>query len=135
MSLLRQGLQHQVLAGAPHRDGAQGSQEGLSRVRKGKLCFFYALGGCRAHPRVPDVRLTILVPQVLSDLWKHMRTVHGFYRRRTKIPKEELDLSTPVLQIANGIKNRDDKEIDEQKPKRRKTNSVGSKGDPDIKQE
>ena len=28
--------------------------------------------------------------KVLSDLWKHMRTVHGQYRRRTKIPKDGL---------------------------------------------
>ena len=27
--------------------------------------------------------------KVLSDLWKHMRTIHGHYRRRVKIPKEE----------------------------------------------
>jgi hypothetical protein len=27
--------------------------------------------------------------KVLSDLWKHMRTVHGLYRRRAKIPKEK----------------------------------------------
>ena len=27
--------------------------------------------------------------KVLSDLWKHMRTMHGQYRRRTKISKEE----------------------------------------------
>ena len=29
--------------------------------------------------------------KVLSDLWKHMRTVHGHYRRRAKIPKDALD--------------------------------------------
>lgn len=28
--------------------------------------------------------------KVLSDLWKHMRTVHGQYRRRAKIPKENV---------------------------------------------
>ena len=28
--------------------------------------------------------------KVLSDLWKHMRTVHGQYRRRVKIPKEKV---------------------------------------------
>ena len=28
--------------------------------------------------------------KVLSDLWKHMRTVHGLYRRRAKIPKDKL---------------------------------------------
>ena len=28
--------------------------------------------------------------KVLSDLWKHMRTVHGQYRRKLKIPKEEV---------------------------------------------
>jgi hypothetical protein len=28
--------------------------------------------------------------KVLSDLWKHMRTVHGLYRRRAKIPKEQV---------------------------------------------
>ncbi len=28
--------------------------------------------------------------KVLSDLWKHMRTVHGQYRRKIKIPKEEV---------------------------------------------
>lgn len=28
--------------------------------------------------------------KVLSDLWKHMRTVHGQYRRKIKIPKEEI---------------------------------------------
>ena len=27
--------------------------------------------------------------KVLSDLWKHMRTIHGHYRRRVKIPKDE----------------------------------------------
>ena len=27
--------------------------------------------------------------KVLSDLWKHMRTMHGQYRRRAKISKEE----------------------------------------------
>eukprot|EP00095_Tigriopus_kingsejongensis_P009653 maker-scaffold440_size170678-snap-gene-0.28 protein:Tk09653 transcript:maker-scaffold440_size170678-snap-gene-0.28-mRNA-1 annotation:"zinc finger protein" len=32
--------------------------------------------------------------KVLSDLWKHMRTVHGFYRRRAKIPKESLDMQS-----------------------------------------
>lgn len=26
--------------------------------------------------------------KVLSDLWKHMRTVHGQYRRKAKIPKD-----------------------------------------------
>ena len=31
-----------------------------------------------------------------------MRTVHGQYRRRTKIPKENLDLSSDVLQAGNG---------------------------------
>ncbi len=40
--------------------------------------------------------------KVLSDLWKHMRTVHGHYRRRAKIPKEELDLSSEVLQNGGG---------------------------------
>ena len=28
--------------------------------------------------------------KVLSDLWKHMRTVHGQYRRKVKIPKDEV---------------------------------------------
>jgi hypothetical protein len=28
--------------------------------------------------------------KVLSDLWKHMRTVHGLYRRRAKIPKDQV---------------------------------------------
>ena len=28
--------------------------------------------------------------KVLSDLWKHMRTVHGLYRRRAKIPKDQI---------------------------------------------
>ena len=28
--------------------------------------------------------------KVLSDLWKHMRTVHGQYRRRAKIPKDNV---------------------------------------------
>ena len=27
--------------------------------------------------------------KVLSDLWKHMRTIHGHYRRRVKIPKDK----------------------------------------------
>nr|XP_040572805.1 zinc finger protein 594-like [Lepeophtheirus salmonis] len=27
--------------------------------------------------------------KILSDLWKHMRTVHGYYRRKAKVPKEE----------------------------------------------
>ena len=40
--------------------------------------------------------------KVLSDLWKHMRTVHGHYRRRAKIPKEDLDLSSEVLQNGSG---------------------------------
>merc|ERR1711981_1515111 len=39
--------------------------------------------------------------KVLSDLWKHMRTIHGHYRRRVKIPKEEAILqmtstTTPI---------------------------------------
>lgn len=32
--------------------------------------------------------------KVLSDLWKHMRTVHGFYRRKAKIPKDSLDIQS-----------------------------------------
>lgn len=32
----------------------------------------------------------VLCGKVLSDLWKHMRTVHGKYRRKTKIPKDEV---------------------------------------------
>ena len=43
--------------------------------------------------------------KVLSDLWKHMRTVHGQYRRKTKIPKEELDLTSNVLQAGNANAN------------------------------
>lgn len=39
--------------------------------------------------------------KVLSDLWKHMRTVHGFYRRRVKIPKEALNLDSEVLAPGN----------------------------------
>ena len=35
--------------------------------------------------------------KVLSDLWKHMRTIHGHYRRRVKIPKEEA-----ILQMTSG---------------------------------
>ena len=44
---------------------------------KKKCCvyFFRACGVCG---------------KVLSDLWKHMRTVHGQYRRKLKIPKEEV---------------------------------------------
>ena len=35
--------------------------------------------------------------KVLSDLWKHMRTIHGHYRRRVKIPKEEALLQMTSL--------------------------------------
>ena len=48
----------------------------LSKLKK-EYCiyFFRACGVCG---------------KVLSDLWKHMRTVHGQYRRKLKIPKEEV---------------------------------------------
>ena len=41
--------------------------------------------------------------KILSDLWKHMRTIHGHYRRRVKIPKEEaiLQLSSDGISIEN----------------------------------
>ena len=41
--------------------------------------------------------------KVLSDLWKHMRTIHGHYRRRVKIPKEEaiLQLTSAGISIEN----------------------------------
>ena len=40
--------------------------------------------------------------QVLSDLNKHMRTVHGTYRRRTKIPREQLTGDKMEDQLTGG---------------------------------
>ena len=55
--------------------------------------------------------------KVLSDLNKHMRTVHGTYRRRAKIPKEligEMDDPDTDLtpQIYGSSQARDDQDLD-----------------------
>ena len=44
--------------------------------------FFSDLAGVRRECKICG--------KVLSDLWKHMRTVHGQYRRKVKIPKDEV---------------------------------------------
>merc|ERR1712020_231658 len=45
--------------------------------------------------------------KVLSDLWKHMRTIHGHYRRRVKIPKEEaiLQMTSPTTPLEDSPDN------------------------------
>ena len=46
------------------------------------LILFFELAGVRRECKICG--------KVLSDLWKHMRTVHGQYRRKVKIPKDEV---------------------------------------------
>lgn len=49
--------------------------------------------------------------KVLSDLWKHMRTVHGKYRRREKKPKSP-SLSDEGISNGYGSQNSDFQELD-----------------------
>ena len=58
--------------------------------------------------------------KVLSDLNKHMRTVHGTYRRRAKIPKDligeldnpETEISPQIYGATSGSKNSPEPDID-----------------------
>ena len=62
--------------------------------------------------------------KVLSDLWKHMRTVHGQYRRKVKIPKDEVFVSPsnstaaplPTVAVTTSISDKTFEQINSSSP-------------------
>ena len=78
--------------------------------------FFSDLAGVRRECKICG--------KVLSDLWKHMRTVHGQYRRKVKIPKDEVFVSPsnstaaplPTVAVTTSISDKTFEQINSSSP-------------------